>query len=79
MLAARDLINQGLIWRVGNGESIKVWKDKWIQSPTQYKVQTPINTILVDAVVSDLMLTSSKQWNKRLIDNVFGKERQIKS
>lgn len=24
MLAARDLINQGLIWRVGNGESIKV-------------------------------------------------------
>lgn len=39
-------------------------KDKWLQSPTQYEVQTPINTIPVDAVVSDLMLTSSNQWNK---------------
>jgi hypothetical protein len=29
---ARETLEGGLWWRVGNGESIKVWKDKWLPS-----------------------------------------------
>lgn len=30
IVAAIPLINMGVRWRVGNGEDIRVWKDRWI-------------------------------------------------
>ena len=29
-LKAREVIQEGSGWRVGNGQAIKVWNDKWI-------------------------------------------------
>lgn len=26
-----DLLKKGIIWRVGNGKSIRCWRDPWIQ------------------------------------------------
>jgi hypothetical protein len=25
-----DLIKEGIIWRIGNGESVNIWTDTWI-------------------------------------------------
>ncbi|XP_062167104.1 uncharacterized mitochondrial protein AtMg00310-like [Alnus glutinosa] len=33
---AKDLLSQGLIWRIGNGKSVKIWGDKWLPTPTTY-------------------------------------------
>jgi hypothetical protein len=33
---ARDVLTGGLLWRVGNGESINIWGDKWLPSPTTF-------------------------------------------
>jgi hypothetical protein len=30
ILHGRDLLKEGLVWRVGNGESIEVWNQNWI-------------------------------------------------
>lgn len=74
IIAAKDLINQGVRWCVGNGMNIKVWKDKWLPSPIQYKFQILINTITVDAIVRDLMLVETKQWSKRLMKMCYGRK-----
>ena len=29
-----DLLKEGLIWRVGNGNNIRIWRDPWIPHPT---------------------------------------------
>lgn len=34
---AKYILNQGLVWRVGNGKSINIWRDKW----TQFDLETP--------------------------------------
>lgn len=26
-----ELLKQGLIWRIGNGKSVKIWRDPWLQ------------------------------------------------
>jgi hypothetical protein len=30
ILHGRDLLREGLVWRIGNGSSVKVWEDNWI-------------------------------------------------
>ncbi|XP_059436346.1 uncharacterized protein LOC132169309 [Corylus avellana] len=32
---------EGLLWRVGDGKSIRIWVDKWIPATTTNKIQSP--------------------------------------
>jgi hypothetical protein len=33
ILAARDLFKEGILWRIGDGKSVAIWKDRWIPRP----------------------------------------------
>ena len=36
-----EVIRKGTRWRVGNGRTIHIWKDKWLPIPTMYKICSP--------------------------------------
>ena len=36
-----DLLKKGLIWRVGDGKSIRMWRDSWIPRPFSYRPISP--------------------------------------
>jgi hypothetical protein len=36
-----DLLKKGLVWRVENGQSIRIWRDSWIPRPHSYKLVSP--------------------------------------
>ena len=40
------LLKEGLIWRIGNGENVRIWKDRWIPKPSTFMVQS--QPILLD-------------------------------
>lgn len=71
ILGARKVIELGSKWRVGNGEKIRIWKDRWLPTPTTYKVVSPISLLPEEARVFDLLIQDSQCWNSRLIDEVF--------
>ena len=35
------VIQEGTRWRVGNGKLIHIWDDKWLPTPSTYKVISP--------------------------------------
>jgi hypothetical protein len=73
-LSAKDLLAQGLIWRVGDGNSINVWGDRWLPTPTSFSVQSPVNHLPLDAKVSALIDREARGWNHTLIQEVFSPE-----
>jgi hypothetical protein len=46
IFSAKELVQQGLILRVGDGNCIKMWGDRWIPKPTSFQVQSPLTYLL---------------------------------
>ena len=71
ILKGREVIRRRVTWRVGNGESIKLWGDKWLPSLQSPSLQTPLTIELQNAKVSSLINHSTHQWNVQLLPNLF--------
>jgi hypothetical protein len=44
IMALRDLLQEQMFWRVGNGKRVHIWGDKWIPMPTSYKNIVPMSS-----------------------------------
>ena len=49
------MVKEGLRWRVGNGECIWVWEDKWLPLSSTFKVVSPNSFLHADTHVSELI------------------------
>lgn len=65
----RDLLERGMRWRVGDGKTIKIYNDRWIPRPTDFKILSPPN-LGVNATV-DSLVSPTGGWNMELIRNNF--------
>ena len=41
IVAGIQTFKRGCIWRIGNGDSVDIWKDPWIPSSPNRKIMTP--------------------------------------
>jgi hypothetical protein len=71
---AKRLLEEGLVWRVGNGENIKIWGDKWLPSPTSHTIQSPVHFLNSEAKVGELIDQDTNWWNISLIKERFMEE-----
>jgi ribonuclease HI len=71
---ARDLIVEGMIWRVGDGDSIRIWGDKWLPKPSTFAVYSAPKVLEPDAKVKELINENSGWWNQNLLNSIFSKE-----
>ena len=55
ILKGRDVIRQGLKWRMGNGSKVCIFSDDWLPRPRQGKVIFPVVDGQADAMVSILI------------------------
>jgi hypothetical protein len=64
---AKYLVQTGMIWRVGDGKSVKIWGDKWIGSTYTGKIQAPVRILGENDKVSALIEDTTQWWNYELI------------
>lgn len=68
---AKSLLEEGIIWRVGNGSKIKIWEDKWIPSTFSHRIQDPVRVLNREAKVADIINLDTNWWNIPLIEHFF--------
>jgi hypothetical protein len=68
---AIPLLKEGLMWRVGDGSTIKIRDDKWIPFPKPYPLQAQVQNLNPEARVCELIDFESKWWNVPLLEQIF--------
>ena len=68
---SKALLLEGLKWRVGNGESIRVWEDAWIIGEGSHFVPTPRADSDREMMVSALLDYHTRGWNIDLVHHTF--------
>ncbi|KAK2638558.1 hypothetical protein Ddye_026353 [Dipteronia dyeriana] len=72
LIWGRLLLEKGSRWRIGNGRSVFVYKDRWILHLTTFKVFSP-HVLGKDTVEADLK-TANGDWRADLIRDSFSLE-----
>jgi hypothetical protein len=70
ILKGCELMKEGIVWRVGNGTSIAVWKDPWIPRGTTRRLSS-IQGHSIVTQVSDLINPVTDQWDESLLRDHF--------
>lgn len=62
------------MWRIGDGQSIKIWTDPWISDGGHPFVRSNRGDFSSDLVVRELLLDDYSGWNEALISTIFDAE-----
>ena len=71
ILKARKVILFGARWRIGDGFSVKIFKDSWLLGAQSGRVLSPIFILSEEAMVDQLIDRDSRWWNSTLVDLIF--------
>jgi hypothetical protein len=65
------VVRRGLRWRLGNGNSINVWKHPWLRNDNYTHVTTTMMVGREDMRVAELVNYETGTWNTDLIQQMF--------
>jgi hypothetical protein len=74
IISSCNILKEGLVWRVGNGSQIRIWKDRWIPQPTTYRVRSSPQLLDLDATANMLINKDTKWWDLSMLESNFNKE-----
>lgn len=65
-----ELLKKGIIWRVGDGKSISIWRDNWFPRNSAISVMEGKTNTRV-RIVHQLTLPHTNQWDEALVRFFF--------
>ncbi|XP_058726230.1 uncharacterized protein LOC131597557 [Vicia villosa] len=71
ILNAGEVVKKGYRCRIGNGEKVSIWKDKWISGSNSLYIKSPVCIIDTDAKVSALVDHDLFCWKRDFVMNFF--------
>jgi hypothetical protein len=70
ILHGRDLLREGLIWIVGDGEKIQIWEQNWIPRAS-LKRSVGVRPDRTVNKVSELLLPNGEGWDELKLNDLF--------
>lgn len=64
------LVKDGVFWKIGIGQNVRIWHDKWLPTPISFKAQSPISLLPGDTKVTDLIEPATHSCNCDLISKI---------
>ena len=71
IVKAIPLIKSSMLWRVGDGKQIKIFRERWLLGEELAKVISASNSISADWTMSMLLDPNGAGWNDQLVDAIF--------
>lgn len=71
IIAAKPLLRKGCFWRVGNGQSIRIWKGVWGKGGMEFDVDDGFRNIDGGVCVSELINEHDGAWDENLVRDNF--------
>ncbi|KAL6141594.1 hypothetical protein ACLB2K_059882 [Fragaria x ananassa] len=69
LIWGKELLCAGIRWRIGSGESVKIWGDKWLPAPWSFKAVTPC--FMDPNATVNLLMNIPGMWNTDYIKQYF--------
>ncbi|KAK0583366.1 hypothetical protein LWI29_036220 [Acer saccharum] len=69
LMWGKNIIVTGTRWRVGDGKTIRIYKDRWIPRPTTFRPFSP--PILGDNTTVDKLFSAFGGWNVDMLKSAF--------
>lgn len=70
ILRGLEVIKKGMIWRVGDGYNLNIWRDPWLPRGTLMRPITPRDACLLTQV-AELMNLALGEWDVQLGEGNF--------
>lgn len=70
ILKGMNVVKEGMIWRVGSGENIKIWEDPWVPANPSRKLSTTQGAHLLTRV-AELIDPVTNSWDIDLVNQTF--------
>ncbi|XP_058776202.1 uncharacterized protein LOC131650515 [Vicia villosa] len=70
ILSARELIHKGSRWRIGDGERVRIWQDRWIPDVAGFKLLETVRLLDKEAKFKELIDKDLGCWKKDLISSI---------
>ena len=71
IIQAKHVMELGPVWRIGNGQSVKIRGDRWLPQTTAPKIVSPASVLPPGSKVCDLIDQEEHQWKAELIAQEF--------
>ncbi|CAL1396674.1 unnamed protein product [Linum trigynum] len=71
LMSAQDFIHRGTRWRIGNGDQVRIWGDKWLSNSAEGFIPSPPKGLPVESRVSELIDTITEGWDPLVLDQCF--------
>ena len=67
LMAAREVLDRGLRWSIGNGQNVRIWANRWLSTPHSFKVISPKPQVfegeMMDSLLNRLRVVGTKIWH----------------
>ena len=71
IMAAKEVVEKGSRWCIGNGKAVEIWRDRWIPTPDNFQVVTPQGPNGELRKVAQLIDEDTGMWKVDQVREVF--------